>query len=462
MVFVLRIYTLLLIYLFSGIILWYEQVTQAAMAVLQKAQRLQVDLGPHEEMRQQIAEADAQVATLKKRSAELRADIATRQAAVEAAELSCSQLQEALRTLSDIALRWGAVENRLQEFQQKKRRQTQSMAGGDTSALGNRSIDDLEATQRQNMERKDHLQAQKDRLSNEDANLTKRFYSLKGVLAEREAALSEARNRGSRHTELGVEIARLQGRVTEVGERRGFLAQEREGHARELRDKQMLASNAAAALQQQEEMAQGRVSIVRGDRDAFSKMVDALGSIQQRLKDNNQEQVSHALEQLQSCVHTKEGEMRELQPQIEALSGEISSQEHTRRNVQDNLSLRAAKTELSNLRRQLADMQAEQERRVTGADEAGGGSEGGMGGYDNLEHAERDEVRLQKQQQRLQSERDTLRGKLQILKQQVAELKGKLSSGPYRQIGEKHRRKNIEYETTNLAVQDLESYHGAL
>ncbi len=70
--------------------------------------------------------------------------------------------------------------------------------------------------------------------------------------------------------------------------------------------------------------------------------------------------------------------------------------------------------------------------------------------------------RCQRSQQTLSNARDVLKGKLEVYSNQVADLKAKLNTPLYRGIEERHRRKNIEYETTNLAIADLDSYYNAL
>ena len=44
----------------------------------------------------------------------------------------------------------------------------------------------------------------------------------------------------------------------------------------------------------------------------------------------------------------------------------------------------------------------------------------------------------------------------------VKDLESKLNQTTYRGVEERHRKKNIEYETTLLAITDLENYHHAL
>jgi DNA repair protein RAD50 len=53
-------------------------------------------------------------------------------------------------------------------------------------------------------------------------------------------------------------------------------------------------------------------------------------------------------------------------------------------------------------------------------------------------------------------------GRIETLNEQKEIYREELVSPAYRNIDDRHRMKNIEYETTLVAVSDLECYHQAL
>jgi DNA repair protein RAD50 len=55
-----------------------------------------------------------------------------------------------------------------------------------------------------------------------------------------------------------------------------------------------------------------------------------------------------------------------------------------------------------------------------------------------------------------------LKGRLEEVDSQIRDVDAKLNNATYRNIGERHRRKNIEFETTLMAVSDLDAYYNAL
>jgi chromosome segregation ATPase len=405
---------------------------------------LHTAMQPLVEVQREIASAEEQVSEHTKTVAELRRHLQAADIAAKEAERTASAFAKLTRELSEANLRWQTVNKRTTEFQEKKRRQSQSLLSVD---LGNRSFDDLEQAQRTNNDDKDELQAKKDRLTGEEAALTRRFFTVKSMLSDAEKALSDAKVDGARHGELEAAIAKLQARVQEIEAREETVSRERDQLARELVAQQAVLQEAKAALAKEEEVARSKVAGVKADKDAFGKVVDSLEDVEKRLQQADLADVTRSLEEAQEAIQSREQEVRGLSATITTVTAELASQEHTRRNMLANVELRANVAELHALREDLHARQAQ---------------DGGADQVTKLRDAERDLQRIQRQQQTLVSSRDTLRGKLEIYTHQSVDLRAKLNHPTYKGIEERHRRKNIEYETTNLAISDLESYYNAL
>lgn len=75
---------------------------------------------------------------------------------------------------------------------------------------------------------------------------------------------------------------------------------------------------------------------------------------------------------------------------------------------------------------------------------------------------QREVQRVEHEGNKLRTERDRTQGNVEIYVEQSETLNKKLNSQPYRGVEEKHRRKSIETETTELTVKDLDIYYSAL
>lgn len=399
---------------------------------------------PLKEINQEILDIDQQIVEHSQHTAEVRRNLQIADAVTKEAERVNQAYTKLIRDLNEAKLRWETVSKRTAEFQEKKRRQSQSLMSVD---LGQRSYEDLELAQRSNNEAKDELQAKKDRLSTEENNLTKRYYTVKNMLSESEKTLSEAKIDGARHGELEASVAKLQSKVADIEERKALVSREREQLSRGLNEKQLVVGAARSALAQEEDVARGKTGMIKADKDAFQKIAESLEDVDRKFNESNLADVNQALEEAYRSIQVKEDEAKALTANIATSTAELASQEHTRRNMTANMELRTNVVELATLRAQLLALTQEQ----GGADHA-----------TKERDAERDMQRAQRQYQTLVSNRDTLRGKLEIYTHQAVDLRGKLNHPTYKGIEERHRRKNIEFETTNLAISDLESYYNAL
>jgi chromosome segregation ATPase len=426
----------------QGTVEEHKAVAAQCTTIYNAVQDLQTALLPLLDLREDVAVAESKIADLEESSAVLRGQIASMEHDVHEKDQQASQCGKATRILSDINIRWQSVSKRQTESMDRKRRQSQSIMGNE---LGGRSIVDLEQLQRQRAESKDELQAKKDRLTQDDSNLTKRAFTMKNMLSEKEKALSDAKIEGNRYSETESTLNKLQTRLGDIDARKGAVTRERDAFARELSEKVLVLNTVKSALRQAEELGSGKLNAIRSDRADFLKLVESAEDVERRYGELNLAGVTENLEKANRAVNAKEDEIKTLTPRVNAINAELTSQEHTKRNVTANIELRANEIELRALQQQLATLER---------------NSGGNAGQ--IKTAEREYALVDREAQTLKSERDTLRGKMEVHNQQVADLRAKLNNSTYRGIDEKHRRKNIEFETTNLAVLDLESYHNAL
>ena len=405
---------------------------------------LHTAMQPLNEINTEIAVIETDIAEHTQSTADIRKKLMTADAQEKDSDRTCKAMSTLIRELHEANLRWQNLTKRSAEVAEKKRRQSQSLMSVD---LGSRSYDDLEQAQRSNNELKDELQAKKDRLTVELNNLTNRLGNLRLLLSESEKALSEAKVDGARHGELEGAVTKLQARTQEIDQRKAVLHRELEQLAREMKEKKLVLNDMRNALAQAEDLSHGKLSMIRRDVEEFEKITESLEDIDKRLAQADLPTVDRQMEEKNRAIQAKEEEVKGLVGVITISTTDLASQEHTRKNMQGNLALRRLIVDLDVQRAQLRELVQQH---------------GGEDFANRLRDAERDMQRCQRSQQTLSNARDVLKGKLEVYSNQVADLKAKLNTPLYRGIEERHRRKNIEYETTNLAIADLDSYYNAL
>ncbi len=111
-------------------------------------------------------------------------------------------------------------------------------------------------------------------------------------------------------------------------------------------------------------------------------------------------------------------------------------------------------------------MIAEYKQKRAAAIALDGSSSGNSGkaelGTKYLNDKKRDLQRSEQELSRLSEARAQMMGRLKTLSEQTVEYQKKLDTEHFRNIDERHRRKSIECETTQMAVHDLDTYFGAL
>eukprot|EP01041_Mallomonas_annulata_P001590 gene1590-3071_t len=344
--------------------------------------------------------------------------------------------------MSNLRTRWEDISLRRKDCMDRRARQSQSMAMADT---GGRSFMEMEQELRTHKEEKDELIKKKESLQTEESRQMRVMFQLKQNVTDREKVLTEMRAKEARQVQLEARLVELDAQEKELQDERLRISQKTASADRDLKQKQTSLDVAKAELRRVEETSSTATVAMQGDRESLKRVIDSLEGLEKRAAAADLTSIEKDLERLQGDIANKEEIIRDHSPKIQALNANMSSQERTKRIVQDNLSLREAIQEKIQMTRQLAELN----------DRLGGGARA-------MQDAQREQQRAEQEKQKLITEQATLSGRLQELSQQASALEKTLNTGPYKEIDLKHRKKNIEYETTMMAVGDLESYFKAL
>ena len=344
--------------------------------------------------------------------------------------------------LSSAYARWEDVCLRRKEYADRRVKQSQSMVVADT---GGRSYAEVEQQQRSRKEEKDDILKKKDLLQAEESRLMKQMFLVKQTLSDREKALADAKAKEARQLQLESRLSELDVTEREVQEEKLRTNQKLSAEERVKRMCQSALDGAAAELMATEEACRAQILQLTTERDALNRRVETMADLENRCARVDLDAIMNELERMQSEISEKEEIIKSKVPKIQSMNAKISSQEHTKRIVMDNLSLREALIEQKQL-----------ERELIGLTEKLGAS------TKQVQECQRELQRAEVDVQRFMKEQAQLSGRLQELADQAKDLDMKLNSAVYKDIDRRHRKKNIEYETTLMAVTDLDSYYTAL
>ncbi len=380
---------------------------------------------------------------------ELKSSISSSESKLDAITKSISESNDVisiregtLNELNDILQRWRLVDSKRQEIAEKKRRQTQSMSGIDS---GGRTFEDIDRQQRDRREMKDDLLKKKERLRNDEDSLNKRMSVVKSNMMEKEKLVADAKLKGSKYSDLEVQIKANAVEVENLTTKQRTIGREREDVKKALNELSSTFNISKSEFASLEEKFRSLDTSITNEFNNIMKLNEDISRLRGKVSIDEINQLKATIEALNKEIADKDEVSRTFQPQYQAVLSEMNNQERHKKTFVQNIELRKAKMEL----RLLND---EQEIK---------GSRLEMDA-NKLADLQRQMQKAEKDLQVSATERDKLRGKLENYQLQTQNLLSKLESNLFAGIDERHRKKHIELETTELAIKDLDNYYLAL
>jgi chromosome segregation ATPase len=179
--------------------------------------------------------------------------------------------------------------------------------------------------------------------------------------------------------------------------------------------------------------------------------------------DYNYDEINTAIDSYMKQIQEYEQEKGKIQESIRKLQQELHSQESVKSNYAMNIELRQLRQDLvqletkaQQLQQYLPSLPPSLHQYLPASASASGGRKYAM------EDMEKLSKKFLQEKQSIQSEHDMLKGRMEEMHRQGQEYEKKLNSSVYKKTQDNFRKKTIEYETTLLAVTDLDNYYTAL
>jgi hypothetical protein len=441
-----------------------KETLDQASNLFQQIQSMQQQLIPLSEIRQESFQLEKSIATLQTEKRDLIQQLQTIELTLPETETMFDHITRVFHHFQELLLRWKSLEQRKIEYLDRQKRQTEhflltssssssiDIGGGasssSSSSYQHRSLEELENLQQQRQEEKDALQVKKEKLTNDENILMKRFYAMKNQLTEKEKLLNDAKLEHYRSEELEVALQQLQSKLTDNEQRKMTLNRERDQHDRELREYSLQYNNKKLDYTNKEKQWQEQLQIIQMDREKLTQYDHSIDDLSLRLQSiANTLEIQGELDQIEQAIVQKEQDVKQWQIKMNSLQQELLSAEHIKRNIVGNIELREYELELITLREEWNKFE---QRHLS------------KNYLEQVKQSEKEQLLLTREKQSLTSERDTLRGKMEVHRQHCLDIEKKLNHSTYRGIDERCRIKNIELETTNKVINDLDNYYNAL
>jgi DNA repair protein RAD50 len=377
------------------------------------------------------------------------------------AEKRHDDLARVVTRLREIHVAWDAKHNQLED----KTRELEFAQGGD--AMGGRSIDDLEQLQGTRLREKEASQREKDQLTEREKEVSAHYFALKEAATEAESQLMGLQQQCSKVTTLETTLKASREEKISLDSECAAVRVEKNEVAREMQEWARDQQQAKLNLDTEEESSKALLEDLRSARDEVKRHQAELDDADTKLRQTDFIALAEEADATALMINKHEETVSTLAPRQQALSAEISQQERTRKCVRDNLDLRASEKKREQTLKRLAET-----RRKLGLDDEGA-ADGIMNVDDDgdapAETAKDSEMRIERSLQSAEQRRGHLiqkqfraKGRLEALAEQSSTIADKLNSANLAGIDKRHRKLSIQFETTEMAVKDLEAYYSAL
>ena len=336
------------------------------------------------------------------------------------------------------------ITNRIKELNERRNRQSQSFHLEDSFK---RSPNEIEELQRRRMEERDELHRKKEQNQIEDGRLSKQMLTLKGGLAELEKNLLEAKQKEEKFFEMESKLVEYEKRDSQIVEVKSVLKRDLNIAENELRTKENEYNKTKVECSKVEKDQTNHILSLKQEVQTFLSLSSSLEDLEKVVKSFNLKSISDQIDQIQFKIQENEDLIRELNPKIHSINSELTSQDRHKRTILENLNYRSLKKEHALVLEQLNDVKQK------------------LGATDfsrEYQDAQRKLQRLEQERQRLLLSKAEKNGALKEICIQISSIEQKLELNPYKNIDEAYRKANIKFETTSMAVADLDNYFSAL
>lgn len=364
------------------------------------------------------------------------------EAKVEASDLesqvaSLRDLQNSVKSWSEAA---GRIAEKCMQISQKEEQLTMS-TGIDPQG---RSLHTVELAINDLIEKRESYAAKMNRLNKEMSAIMSRINTVTSqatrteqLVQEKEKKYAEEQRLVMRKRELTDVIANCAAEEKKLQEQLAPLAQKQKSI-------EMEKSRMRALNNEEDE----RISSILNSFLLAMKEIRVIDSnIKKYLSSTSDDELASARLQSVECnkkIDDKRKQINSLKPELDNLLKAIEDQESHKKNLKDNIDVINANNAINGLNKHI--LQLEEKAKS-------------ICGHDTLFQ---DIASLRSKRESIIKSTARLEGRRGEILESIRTIKRKLSSPEYKDVDEEYRVAMIKYETTQMAVKDLDKYHAAL
>lgn len=365
---------------------------------------------------------------------------------LESARSRASDLREEvseLRSIVDISSRLRDDSERMFDKKTQMSTKEEELSIAAPSSNG-RDLGTVEREIQARTDEKDSLMQSITRLNRELTNINDRISRVTTQAAKTERLAKEKEERYKAEQEASVKKTDLNEVIARCQQEEKKLAEQIVPIKQKIRAKESDRQRMRSSAKADEDRLAEALNHFKADVRKLDDLSDKIDRYLNSNKPQQFEEVTRELSDTADEQDKKEKELDKMKPELASLNKKVNDQERHKKTIQGNIELLGLMEGIDKKRKEL-DLLEEEIDAVQGSDTTGRDYEAAG-------------LRIQKHE----NTKAKCEGRRAGMKDQIRSLKRKLQTQEYKDIDERHRRKMIEFETTLIAVSDLEKYHTAL
>ena len=362
--------------------------------------------------------------------AEEEASTAVNEAAVREADMA--KLQNQLDKAMDLSASIERKRSEVNDLQQRIATYTSSLAPG------SRSLDEVEREIREKTDAKNAKSGEKDQLQKQLLRQTEQLQVKTEKLADKERehmrlkeSEAEKKQLSDRRTQISELLTQNQTRMAALKDEDAPL------NAKIKAKKDEMAQHRARMTREEEELRKQKDEVAQ-DTARFVDMQEGLNALRKKDSQADLRGIQEQMGVMENGMRTKEAKLAEKEKELDELSKSDEQVETMKKQVEDNMSYRATQEKAAEEQEKLDKLEQD------------------AGGRADIPQVRRSMQDAERRKRELATKRATNMGKVSTLKDSIRTLNEKLKSTTYKGVEERHRSALINFETTKMAVGDLE------
>ena len=310
---------------------------------------------------------------------------------------------------------------------------------------GGATVKSLEVDVKKALDEKDSIMKDIQDKNKEMSRINKQ---LSAASTRASAAESAAREKQEIYSEVGTLEDRrkvLRNNLQELNKKEGEFEKEVSPVRQELKKLE-------AGLSLHRESSNSSEETANRNNNAFTAAVDDLTKLSRTIQRFNEKmangdplsRLKADIKEVTARIKSKDKSLDKMEPELAKAKSILDEQERHKKNIVDNIAFQENVKLIGVLTSELDTMKSEYES-IEGADDA-------RNAYDTN----------QERQQKLKHENARTDGKFAMVRDEIKRLNSKLKEKDYRNVDDNSRNSMIEYETTMIAVDDVQKYMTAL